>query len=87
MTHRTTAGAWHRRALILLALAISPASSLHVAAQQPSRPEATEVWGPVPKVVTPGATSNNDAPSDAIVLFDGKNLDEWVSVRDKGPAG
>ena len=50
------------------------------------RPEDTEVWEPVPKVVTPGATSR-DAPSDAIILFDGKNVDEWVSARDKGPAG
>lgn len=32
---------------------------------------------PVPVVVTPGATAA-DAPSDAIVLFDGTNLDEWV---------
>jgi hypothetical protein len=46
----------------------------------------TEVWTPVPKIVTPGAT-NSDAPSDAIILFDGKNLDEWVSVKDsKSPA-
>jgi hypothetical protein len=49
------------------------------------KPEDTEVWQPVPKVVTPGATCNA-APSDAIVLFDGKNLDEWVSVKDKSPA-
>src|SRR6202050_1448810 len=49
------------------------------------KPQDTEVWEPVPKVVTPGAT-NAAAPSDAIVLFDGKNLDEWVSARDKSPA-
>jgi len=58
-----------------------------LSAQQPAapKPEETEVWTPVPKVVTPGAT--DAAPSsDAIVLFDGKNLDEWVSAQDKSPA-
>jgi hypothetical protein len=66
--------------------------STPVFAQQPAgqagataKPEDTEVWEPVPKIVTPGA-SNEAAPSDAIVLFDGKNLDEWVSVQDKSPA-
>src|SRR5580692_2482402 len=59
-------------------------------AQQPGgppkpKPEDTEVWQPEPKVVTPGA-QNSSAPSDAIVLFDGKNLDEWVQNRDKSPA-
>jgi hypothetical protein len=53
---------------------------------QAGDPKLTEVWTPVPKIVTPGAT-NSDAPSDAIILFDGKNLDEWVSVKDpKNPA-
>ena len=56
-------------------------------AQQPEtkpapKPEDTEVWQPEPKVVTPGATCAA-APSDAIILFDGKNLDQWVSAGDK----
>ena len=49
------------------------------------KPEDTEVWQPVPKVVTP-TTECHAAPSDAIVLFDGKNVDEWVNVKDKAPA-
>lgn len=47
----------------------------------------TEIWKPEPPIVTPGNTSA-DAPSDAIILFDGKNLDKWRSVRDtNAPAG
>src|SRR5262245_39174443 len=55
-------------------------------AQEPAKPkpEDTEVWSPEPKVVTPG--ENGSAPSDAIVLFDGKNLDEWATVKDHSPA-
>src|SRR6266480_4297174 len=55
------------------------------AAQPAQKPEDTESWQPVPKVVRPG-TDCNAAPSDAIILFDGKNLDEWVSSKDKSPA-
>ncbi|MDE3152698.1 MAG: DUF1080 domain-containing protein [Gemmatimonadota bacterium] len=49
------------------------------------RPEDTEVWKPVPAVVTPGKT-DLDAPSDAIVLFDGKDESQWVDVDTHTPA-
>jgi hypothetical protein len=55
------------------------------ATSQNAKPEDTEVWQPVPEVVTPGTTCGA-APSDAIILFDGKNLDEWVSAQDHSPA-
>lgn len=74
----------------LLASLIAVSSSF--SAQEPTgtarravRPEDTEIWEPVPKIVTPG-TTDAAPPSDAIVLFDGKNLDQWVSSRDKSPA-
>jgi hypothetical protein len=71
----------------LLAFATLAAVALPLFAQQPAAPrhEDTEVYEPVPPVVTPGAT-NTAPPSDAIVLFNGKNLDQWVTVKDKSPA-
>ena len=50
---------------------------------QDAKPEDTEVWSPEPPKVTPGRFSYAQAPSDAIVLFDGKNLNEWVSNADR----
>lgn len=47
---------------------------------QAGDPKLTEVWKPVPPVVSPGATSA-DAPSDANVLFNGKSLDAWESAK------
>jgi len=61
------------------------AGSFFIANAQQAKPEETEIWTPEPKVVTPGK-SLGDAPSDAIILFDGKNLDQWVQVSDGSAA-
>jgi hypothetical protein len=61
------------------------ATSLTANAQERAKPEETEFYSPVPPVVTPGTTFS-DAPSDAIVLFDGRNLDQWVSSNDSTAA-
>jgi hypothetical protein len=52
-----------------------------VHAQQSTKknPESTEIWEPQPRIITPG-NNPGDAPSDATILFDGKNLDNWVSL-------
>jgi hypothetical protein len=63
----------------LMLLCTATITSLSFAQQ--GDPKATEFYSPVPKVVTPGKTAD-DAPSDAIVLFNGKNLDEWTSTND-----
>ncbi|GAC21864.1 3-keto-disaccharide hydrolase [Paraglaciecola arctica] len=41
--------------------------------------EVTEVWEPTPEVVT---VDNNNIPSDATVLFDGKSLNQWQSAKE-----
>ncbi len=46
-----------------------------------AKPEDTEFYSPVPAVVTPAAECGG-APSDAIILFDGKNLDQWENSKD-----
>ena len=48
-----------------------------VNAQQAGNPKDTEAWTPVPKLVElkNSLAEIQQAPSDAIILFDGKNLD------------
>jgi hypothetical protein len=66
---------------IILTAALS-VSFFAANAQQAPKPEDTEIWTPEPNVVTPGKTCG-DAPSDAIILFDGTNQDQWVSAQDR----
>lgn len=50
----------------------------------PMKPEMTELWEPEVPVVNPGEKYGN-APSDAIILFNGTNLSEWLGERDSEP--
>jgi Domain of Unknown Function (DUF1080) len=68
-----------KKIIILTALFASISYLAHT--QERGKPEATEYYSPIPPVVTPGGASG-DAPSDAIILFDGKNLDQWVNTKD-----
>lgn len=74
------------RRTIISALAII--ATITTSAQEKKYPEPekmtpgmTEFWEPQPKVVTPGDIHTNSAPSDAIVLFDGKDLSAWQSTN------
>ena len=64
-------------ALTLLSAVCAQAQEKKYPEPEGMRPGMTEFWTPQRKVVTPGDIKTNSAPSDAIVLFDGKNLDAW----------
>lgn len=66
-------------AIIVMGLALC------VSAQEEIEYEAHDSRRPQPPVITPGSFSTQDhpgrPPSDAIVLFDGKDLSRWESVK------
>lgn len=51
---------------------------------EPTKPEETEIYAPVPLEVSPNG--QNGMPSDAIVLFDGKDFNNWEHSSDGRPA-
>ncbi|MGH2564270.1 MAG: 3-keto-disaccharide hydrolase [Ginsengibacter sp.] len=69
----------NKKLIFFLALLTTVFTSVN--AQEKMKPEDTEFYTPVPQVVIPGK-SCGDAPSDATILFDGKNLDQWVLAND-----
>lgn len=50
------------------------------------KPQMSEFYDPALAVVTPGDMATNSAPSDAVVLFDGKDLSAWENMKGE-PAG
>lgn len=67
-------------ALATAALAISALATTALTAQSPlSEWPQHSLDRPKPRVVEPGAGYTIAPPSDAIVLFDGRSLDQWAS--------
>ena len=53
-------------------------ATLPLLAQKDIKPEMTELWEPVPQVINPG--DHSTPPSDAIILFDGRDLSQWIKA-------
>lgn len=61
----------------ILHVAVMTVPTVHCASSEPA-PQATEQWQPIPAVVSAPAGT---PPSDAVVLFNGRNVDAWESVK------
>ena len=59
-------------------------TAISITSQAQGDPKETEVWDPKPPVITSTTATTTAAPSDAIVLFNGKDLNEWTSVKTPG---
>ncbi len=66
----------------LLSLAIVTLLVQFCSAQAPMKWKIHDLNRPTPPVIDPGTASTQDSPgrppSDAVVLFDGKDLSHWV---------
>lgn len=77
-----------KRFTILLLSFLIPAK---IWAQEPlenesMKPGDTEVFAPVPEMVSPGDFMSVPPPSDGEVLFDGQSLSKWENAKTGGPA-
>jgi hypothetical protein len=68
--------------LLLLAFVCNTASAQEIDRSK-GDPKLSEYYEPAAPVVTPGK-SPQDPPSDAVILFDGKNFNNW-EAQNKGP--
>ena len=72
-----------KKQICILLLAASPVAVLAQAQLRNGDPKLTEQWLPEPRIVTPGKTAA-DAPSDAIVLFNGTDASAF-EAKGGGP--
>jgi len=75
MTHKL-------KTLSICCLMMTTASLL--AQENKKTPESSEIWEPQPRIITPGSQPG-EAPSDALVLFNGKDLSNWISIDGSAP--
>jgi Domain of Unknown Function (DUF1080) len=77
-----------KRTLVVLPISLLAGTSM-LFAQSPTDTikdhRTTEIYSPVPPIVTP-ADKPGAPPSDAVILFDGKNEDKWVLASNGQPA-
>jgi hypothetical protein len=66
--------------LLSVIIILSIATNAQVVMREGGDPKLSEYWNPQPRVITPGKTSQ-DAPSDATILFNGKDFSQWESVK------
>jgi len=71
-----------KKNISLLGLIVSSIASYVAVADNALEPwqqaQKTEVWSPVPKIVSVNA---NHVPSDATILFDGTDLSSWETLK------
>ena len=72
------------RLTILLFLAVVGISTAQYENRNALDPKVTEIYEPKVTKIAPGANAG-DAPSDAVVLFNGKDLSEWTALDGSAP--
>jgi hypothetical protein len=77
-----------KRGLLSAVMLLSSVVSVAQLDTSKQTPESSELWNPVPRIVTPSdaivSKALSTAPSDAIVLFDGKDFSKWKSSEPGG---
>jgi hypothetical protein len=72
----------YNKVILAVSFCMAVANVLGQTPRKEGDSKLTEVWAPVPAVITAGKTDAMP-PSDAVVLFDGKDASAWVDKNEK----